>query len=154
MTSAGRLFKLCNVRLFLVCLMCLGAASTLGASEATAVASSGQNTFTASSAYSLIGNPSKQSVMKVIRGSNGAILRVAQKRSFKYEVPKAPRVAPRATTRSAPRSAPNRSYSRPRSYSRHGVRHKKRGAKGAKSPEGAGVGMSIQIGPFGVTVGQ
>lgn len=145
MTSISRLFELRNVR---SCLVYLGVASTLGASGATAVASNSQNTFTASSAYTLMESPGERWVTKVIRGSNGAILLAAQKKSFKYEVPKAPRVAPRATTPSASSSAPTRSYSRP------SVRHKKRNAKGVTSPEGPGVGMTIQIGPFGVTVGQ
>lgn len=95
-------------------------------------------------------------VIKDVGGKGTANWRMAQRKRFKYEVPKATRVAPTTPAPTyTPRSAPAPRYA-PRAAPR-GV-PRTRGALPPMESERAppsqgGGGMMIQIGPFGFAVG-
>lgn len=87
--------------------------------------------------------------IKALHGSSGAgsDIQLAQKQQFKYEVPKAPRVAPKtapAPKLTAPSAPSTRSVPRKSAPS----------TRKLPSTGGGGGGPRIQIGPFGLGIGR
>lgn len=76
-------------------------------------------------------------------------LQLAQAQKFKYEVPKATRSTPPPTTNVAPGTGSSRSTTRKSVPSKRSAPS----FQGAPSTGGGGGGLSVQVGPFGFSVG-